>query len=72
MQTRNLLFFGSLQCSNSVSGKLDFDVFSNSELNAIVLESNYRTVNSTRSDDLIPRLQVINHFLKLFLPAAGR
>jgi hypothetical protein len=40
-----LLRFGSLQRSYGVAGKLDFDVFRDAELNPVVLESYYRTVN---------------------------
>jgi hypothetical protein len=60
-----------LQRCDGTSGKLDFDIFSYPELNSVVFESHYRTVNPSRSDDLIACLQVIDHLLE-FLPLALR
>jgi hypothetical protein len=68
-----LLFcFGSLERGDSVSGELDFYVFRYSELNPVVLESNYRTVNPARGDDLIARFQVVDHALQVLLPPPCR
>src|SRR5262245_40956321 len=67
-----LFLLGSLQCRNGIPRKLDFDVFRYSKLNPVVFESHYRTVNPTRSDDLIAGLQVVDHFLKLLLTASCR
>ena len=69
----HMLFgIGSQQRRDSVSGKFDFDVFGNPELNSVVFESDYRTVNSAGSDDLIAGLQIVDHVLQLLLPAARR
>ena len=68
----DLLLFGSLQCRDGVSGKLDLDVLCYSELNPVVFESHYRTVNPTRSDDLIASLQIVDHRLKLLSLALCR
>jgi len=61
-----------LQGSNGIAGKLDLDVFRNAKLNPVVFESYYRTVNPTGIDDLIARLQVVDHVLKLLLAPPRR
>src|SRR2546430_17363897 len=66
------LLFRTLQRSDSIAGKLDLDVFRYPELNTVVFESHYRTVNPARSDDLIACLEVINHRLELLLAPARR
>jgi len=66
-----LAFFRSLQRRNRVARKLDFHVLRYPELNAVIFESYYCTVNPARSDDLIPSFEVIDHLLKLLLAASG-
>ena len=59
-----LFFFGLLQCGDGTARQLDLDVLRYSELDAVIFESHYRTVNPTRRDDLIARFQVVDHLLK--------
>jgi hypothetical protein len=68
----DLLLFGSLQCRDGISGNVDLDVLRYSELNPVVFESHYRTVNPTRSDDLIASFQTVDHLLKLLSLALCR
>ena len=64
--------FRLLQRRDGVARHLDLDVFRYSELDAVIFESHYRTVNPAMSDDLVPCLQVVDHLLELLLPAPRR